>query len=131
MTGVWAIDLLPVVCKQPKGKAGRNITFSEEQDRLLIELREGGKNGAGKKEWSEIARVLSRPIATVHGRYAWLIKQRTPHQCEPKSLSAAAPRRPRRLHEDLGIKTCVVQVVRIDSFGSIRQIPITLSAGHQ
>lgn len=122
MSDVWAIDLLPVVCKQAKGKAGAPSTWSEEQLRMLVHLREDRR-----KEWGEIARTLMRPLSSCHGKYSAIVRAREP--IEPKPLSAATPRRKSRFHEELGIQTFCVSKTVVDASGRITVKRITLSAG--
>jgi hypothetical protein len=122
MSDVWAINLLPVVKKQPEGKAGAPGTWSDEQLRLLVELRD-----VRRKEWGEIARALNRPLSSCHRRYEAITRYREPS--EPKSLSAATPRRKPRFHEELGIKSYSVWTTVVDAGGKITTKKITLSAG--
>jgi hypothetical protein len=127
---VWALDLLPVVQKQPAGKAGRPDTFSDDQLRLLVELRE-----VRRMQWGKIAEVMNRPLKSCHRRYAQIVAERRA-DAEPHSLSAAAPSRKPRLHEELGIRTFTVvkkATITCPRDGGFAQFEktmlITLSAG--
>jgi hypothetical protein len=99
MSDVWAINLLPVVKKQPEGKAGAPGTWSDEQLRLLVELRD-----VRRKEWGEIARALNRPLSSCHRRYEAITRYREPVRaevalCGNAQAQASLPRRTR--HQDL------------------------------
>jgi hypothetical protein len=87
----------------------------------LVELRE-----VHRKEWGEIGRLLERPLKSCHRRYAAIVAARAP--IEPKPLSAA-PAKPRRFHEEMGIRTCVVWKHSPNVTNPDRMVPITLSAG--
>jgi hypothetical protein len=122
MNDVWAIDLLPVVRKQANGKAGAPNTWSEEQLRALVYLRD-----VRRKEWGEIARALKRPLSSCHRKYEAIVRDRQPVQAN--ALSADAPKRRIRFHEELGIQTYRVCSTVVDASGRITVKQITLSAG--
>jgi GcrA cell cycle regulator len=117
MSDAWALGLLPAT-RRP-GQVGRVDTFSDEELRAIVEMRNDGF------KWEAIGRAVNRPWKSCQRRY-FLIQTSEP-MAEPEPTPE--PAKVDRLSEELGISTTTVWQAAIGSFGNVSKVPITLSMG--
>jgi GcrA cell cycle regulator len=118
-TDVWALDLLPVVAERKAGMIGRLDTFSEDQLKLIVDMRDGGE------KWEAIGLALNRPWKSCQRRYFKVVEKRGELPAQPRPATRAV----HKLSEELGIGSTIVWQAQIGSFGNVNKVPITLSSG--
>lgn len=99
---------------------GRPSSFTAEEDTRLLDARDEQKLG-----WEEIGRMMNRPWPTCWKRYQALTQPQPPVIASP-TIASKKPRS-KYLHEELGIKTKVVEVSSYDRYQT-RIMKITLPA---
>jgi hypothetical protein len=108
MSDAWALGLLPAI-RRP-GQVGRVDTFSDEELRAIVEMRNDGH------KWEAIGRTVNRPWKSCQRRY-FLIKAKRAYG--RAGTNSGAGEESTRLSEELGISTTTVWQAAIGSFGNV------------